>query len=302
MIGAHLLRSIVDSGIRPTVLIRNTSNITRLHEIEDKIDIEVCELTDKCALKDILSSVKPDLVYHLASTFFNPPTIGTETHIAVNTIAIASIMDALKEFSGVKIIYTGTAAQYSGGDNIFETSRADPKTIYGATKASGSIIGHAYASIYDINFVELRLFSPYGPWEKASRLIPSVVLAALENQTVQIGSGKQERDFIFISDVIDALLKAGDIDVKTEAIINVSSGEGVSIRGIAELILDIMGNPVELLVGSREDRKDELWKMSGNNQLAKDVLNWEPKVNLLYGLENTIEWISENKNLIRNLN
>jgi nucleoside-diphosphate-sugar epimerase len=169
--------------------------------------------------------------------------------------------------------------------------------MLGASKACASILLQTFAKMHGLNTVELRLFTPYGPWESPRRLIPSLILAALQQQDVPLSLGAQQRDFVYMDDVIDALYQAAVTPVPGGSVFNIGSGVGTTVRGVAELTLQLMGDPVRLKVGELPTRPDEIMEMSADIAAAKDQLGWQPRTSLKDGLIKTIDWLTENRDL-----
>jgi nucleoside-diphosphate-sugar epimerase len=300
-IGAHLVRRLLFDGHQVFLLSLESADRSRLTEVEDHIQILPGDVTDASAVRKIVKQVKPDIVYHMASTPFNPPTISAQTHMQVIVVGTLNLLDALVDCQGVRVIYTSSVAEYGGGSELRENSPLLPGTLLGAAKAGASLLMQTYARLYQMETVVLRLFTPYGPWEGSGRLIPYTVLSALDGQDIRISSGKQQRDYVYVADVIEALLLAAERPISAGSALNICSGQGIPIREVVDQTLRLMGNPVKLLAGALPTRPDEIWECSGDNAAARSVLGWEPRTNLQDGLRKSIAWFTENRELARRL-
>lgn len=291
MIGANLCHRLAADGHRVAMLLRQSGMPACLAGITGRATIVRADLTDREAVAATVRAAAPDVVFHLASTPFNPPPTSTR-HLEVNVLGTDNLMSALAGRSGTRVIHVGSAAQYGDGNDFDETAPERPSTLLGASKTCAAALVHAYGRLSGLCTVELRLFTPYGPWERPGRLIPYTVLRAFHREPVELsGGGAQERDFLHIDDVIDALVRAMTAPVATGCVLNICSGEATPIRAVAALVLDLMGNPVPLNPDARPARPDEIWRMSGSNALAARQLSWSPKVGLEDGLRRTIDWI-----------
>ena len=300
-IGANLAHRLVAQGHQAFLLTREGSHRVRLQSLEGQIQFFVADVVDATAVRYVVEQVDPEVVYHLASTSFNPPTISARTHMQVIVMGTLNVLDALVGRPGVRVIYTGSAAEYGSGSQLREDSPLLPGTVLGAAKAAASILTQTYARLHQMETVVLRLFAPYGPWEHPRRLIPHTILSALEGRDVPTSQGKQQRDYCYIDDVVDALILAGTRPVPSGAVFNICSGQGIPIRDVVELTLELMGNPVKALVGVLPTRPDEIWEMSGDITAAHEVLGWEPHTSLEDGLRKTIAWFTENRELAARL-
>ena len=125
--------------------------------------------------------------------------------------------------------------------------------------------------------------------------MPSFILACLLGRSVKLTPGWQKRDFIFIDDVIRALLKT--VEFKNRAmgnIVNIGSGKELSLREVARIILSELGNPIKPKWGAIDYRENELFKCQADISKAKYLLHWHPEVNLREGISKTINWFREN--------
>jgi nucleoside-diphosphate-sugar epimerase len=138
--------------------------------------------------------------------------------------------------------------------------------------------------------VMLRPFNAYGPTQTPDRVIPEIIVRALRRQPLKMTQGRQTREFNFAADLADGFVKAGITPGLEGEIINIGCGEEVSMREMAETILDIMGNPIEAEFGALPDRPTEIWRMYCDNTKARTLLGWKPSHTLREGLAKTIEW------------
>ncbi len=300
-IGANLAQRLVADGCQVYLLVRPNSNRIRLQTIEDQIKILSADLTDGASVQAAIQIIKPQIVYHLASTPFNPPTISSETHLQVNLLGTFHLLEALRQFPDVKIIFTSSAAAYGAGSKLSENDLLLPGTMLGASKACASILLQTFAKLYQIQTVELRLFTPYGPWEHPRRLIPSTILSALNKINMVMSEGKQQRDYLYIDDVLEAIILAAKKPLPLSSVFNICTGQGIAIRDVVNLTLELMDNPVTVELGALPMRPDEIMEMSGNNQSARQILGWQPQTSLKEGLQKTISWFTVNQQLAKKL-
>jgi nucleoside-diphosphate-sugar epimerase len=301
MIGANLVHRLVKDGYDVSVLVRPSSSLLRLQPVSGRIRVLEGDLGNAEQTKDIVSQAVPQVVFHLASTPFNPPTIPTAAHLQVNVFGIANLLEAIRVSPETKIIFAGSANVYGEGEHVPESHALVPGNMLGATKACATILMQTYSRLYGIPSVELRLYTPYGPWERPGRLIPHTILSALGGQTIRMTSGAQERDYLFIEDVIEAMLLAMRKPLPAGAVVNICSGTGIPIREIVQRVLWLMGDPVEVQLGAMPTRPDEIWKFSGDNANARALLDWQPRTSLDDGLRKTIAWFRENRELAAQL-
>ena len=257
-IGANLARRLLSAGHQVALLSLPSADRSRISEVERRIQVLRGDVTDAAVVRSAVQQVRPDIVYHMASTPFNPPTTRAQTHMQVIVLGTLNLLDALVDHPGVRVIYTGSVAEYGSGSALREDSPLLPGTLLGAAKAGASLLMQTYARLYRMETVVVRLFTPYGPWDGPGRLIPYTVLSALDGQDVRISNGKQQRDYVYVDDVVEALLLAAERPIRAGTVFNICSGRGIPICEVVELTLKLMGSPVRLLVGALPTRPDEI--------------------------------------------
>lgn len=297
IVGANLVHRLVADGLRPHLSVRQESDRIRLHPVADAVTFELCDLADRAQVDALVQRVQPAIVFHLASTFFNPPTLSAETHFQVNLLGTLHLFEALRAHPKTRVVLSGSAGAYDSGAQLREDAPLRPGSLFGCSKAAAAILAQTYARLYGLDVVELRLFTPYGPWERQRRLIPSVILSALAGQEVRIGDGRQQRDFTYMEDVVTALLLAATRPVVPGSAFNICSGTPHQMVDVVSMILELMGNPVPLHVGVFPPRPDEIWEISGDNRAAATHLGWQPVVSFREGLQRTIDWFQTNQAL-----
>jgi nucleoside-diphosphate-sugar epimerase len=294
MVGANLIRSLINVGSSVTVISRSNQISARLSEIADSISIIRLNISNALDTRRFIEDISPEIIFHLASTPFNPPTISLEEHRSVNVAALKNLLKPLIN-STCRFIFTGSAAVYTDGRNLTEQSETKPGSLLGKTKLEGSKFAKKFSAENKLEYIELRLFTPYGPWERPSRIIPYTILSALKGHRVKIGTGQQRRDFLFIDDVVNALIKAALFESPNNDVFNICSGTSVRILDLVRNILDLMNETVGVETNAFPTRSDEIWEISGSYRHAKKYLQWEPKISLESGLTQTIDWFRHNK-------
>lgn len=308
LIGSNLLRRLIAHGSRPFVLVRDPGKSRRIEEIRSCVEYLHGDITDAAAVGRAVGIAKPRIVFHLASSFFNPPTLTAAEHMNIIAMGLLHLCEALTQVPAqqqgrkIRLVTTGSCAVFAGGSGLREDAPIDPGSMLGVAKASAGLISRYYARRYGFEAVELSLFTPFGPWEASRRLIPDVILSAFEGRDVRIGHGAQQRDFIYIDDVVDALLSAAEVALAEPSLrLNIGSGVGRPIKDVAARILDLMGNPVKLITGIQATNPDEIWEISADISAAARYLGWRPKVAFDDGLRRSIEWIRDHRTVAETL-
>jgi nucleoside-diphosphate-sugar epimerase len=145
--------------------------------------------------------------------------------------------------------------------------------------------------------VSLRLFPPYGPGDHERRLIPYVIRSFYEGKIPDLTTGRQKWDFVYIEDVVNAflsVLKAFPLK-KHYDLINIGTGNPVSVRDIVIMIMEMMDRQSELPWGSVPHRKNEVWFNSADIKKSREILGWEPATDIREGMQKTIAWFTKKR-------
>lgn len=265
------------------------------------------------ALSACLKS-KPDIVFHLADivagidfVFSNEPFL-FRANILINT----NVFSAIQE-SGIKhLVYVGTACSYPkalqekpGGVPLVEEQvyPADPESAYGWSKLMGEYEATLLGKYSETQVGILRLQNVYGPRSilaiRRSQVIPSLIRKAIrypDEEFVVWGTGKQARDFVFVGDVVDALIRL-PLKGMCQGPIQIGTRKETTIAELASMIVSISGKRIPIKFD--QDKPEGDGGRSGNFDKAKKILGWDVFTSIRDGLEQTYDWanlqISNNK-------
>lgn len=292
-VGANLVHRLVQMGYRPTLFIRKQSNLWRLEDIKEKIDLIESDLLDKELIQKEIFNLKPDFIYHLATYGANQSKdMDFASTFDTNFIASINLLEACAKVGFKYFVNTGSSSEYGLKDSkMVETDVLEPVNIYGAAKGAFTISTNVFSQIYKLPIVTLRLFSPYGYFEDENRFIPTVVKGCLQNDTVNLSNPDYVRDFVFIDDVVDAYIYFLEGEKYYGEIFNIGSGKQEKLGGIVNLIEEILNKKNEINWKSHENNQLEPKKWVADISKAEKLLNWTPKNSLKSGLKKYIVWL-----------
>jgi len=297
-IGSNLTRRSLDKGAEVFINIRNTSDTWRIKDILQDVNPVPVDITEYEKLKDFLKEIRPDIIFHTATYGGNAQQKNTEKIIKTNFIGTVNLLRSCRDIDVNLFVNTGSSSEYGIKDSAMtESCLLEPVTEYGVSKAAATLYCQTCAMTENLPIVTLRLFSPYGPYEQKSRLVPSVILAALQKINPKITSRQFVRDFIFIEDILDAYEAVINLKNASGKIFNIGSGQQHSVGEVVDMIVGLLGNEVTYEVGIPQAWKNEPAFWQADIQRAKSELDWEPEYSLGKGLAATIDWFKLNKGL-----
>lgn len=306
-VGAHLVRRLLTQGSQVVALLRAPDRSVRFGALVEQLPtahrslltILAGDLLDRERLQAVVAEWQPEVVYHLAATGVNPAASTPAEVVQGNVVGTLNLLEVCRDSALRRFVYAGSCAEYGSGRDLNEAMLPAPTNVYGASKAAAGLLVQTYRRTYGLPAVWLRPFMIYGPLERRGRLVINTILTALSGEDMRMTGGEQERDFIYVDDVVEGFIRAAD-DAYSAAIgetINLCSGVGLPIREVVTLILELMGNPVKAVLGAIPYREGEMWLQSGDNTRARRLLDWSPRVGLREGLERTIAWCREHREL-----
>jgi nucleoside-diphosphate-sugar epimerase len=255
------------------------------------------DLTDFDDVKSLIEKIKPDIIFNLAAYGVDYRQQNVYHAVNININASVNLFESFLENKGFRFIHTGTSLEYGHKNKpISEYDLPNPAGIYGITKsASVQLLSFMSKQAQHGNLVILRPFGIFGELEGSHKFFPQVIDKLSRGLPVQMTSGEQVRDYIYIDDLIDAYLMAAVVPLKNVVeIVNIGSGKGITLKEIALNIAKQIGADENLLqFGVLPYRPDEIMYSVANIEKAKNLLGWEPKTSLEKGIENMIRWYKQ---------
>ena len=291
-IGSHLVNELLEEGHNVIVLDNfSTGRTQNLDHVADKIQLVECDISRTGTWQDLFINV--DWIFHLAALADIVPSIeNPDNYYQSNVNATFNVLEACRKHDIKKIIYSASSSCYGIPDEYptSETAEIRPQYPYALTKYLGEQLVLHWCQVYNLPAVSLRFFNVYGPRSRTSGTYGAVFGVFLAQKLAGkpftvVGDGTQTRDFTFISDVVEAIIAAAECDVSGE-IINIGSDNTYSVNRLVELL----GGDV-VHIPKRPGEPDCTW---ADISKAKQLLHWQPKVNLEEGvgilLENIDYW------------
>ena len=300
-IGSNLTKTLVDAGAQVIVLDNlSSSELWNVPSSPSVLFIEA-NIVDEVALKRVFFE-KPDVVFHLAAFFANQNSVDhPERDLETNALGTLRLLQYAALAGVERFVYASSGCSIYGSDAPLplreEFMSMHLSTPYQITKMVGELYGNFFHNHYGLKVVKPRFFNSYGPGEVPGQyrnVIPNFIFWAMQGQPLPItGSGEETRDFTFVGDIVDGLLRAGYMESTVGKEFNLASGSETRIIDLANMINAATGNSAGVSYVSRR-KWDTKSRLLASIDRARDLIGYEPNTNFEEGLELTVEWFREN--------
>ena len=257
-------------------------------------------ITNQKLMDKLISNA--DIVFNFAAeSHVDRSIINPKPFMDSNFMGVYTILESIRKYKK-KLIQISTDEVFgslmSGSAN--EQHVLNPSSPYSSSKASAELLARSYFVTYGIDVVITRCTNNFGPRQFPEKLIPKVIMLAEKNKDIPVyGNGKQIRDWIYVSDHCNAVLKVFE-NGKTGESYNIAGHNEYDNNTIVHMILKIMEKPTTL-IKHVIDRRGHDFRYSLDSSKIEKKLKWKPEYDLDSGLENTIKWYLENKSWEKNI-
>ena len=298
-IGSNLSRALAELGASVIILDNlsasgrwNVPSVPGVLFVEGDILNEIC-------LKRVFFE-EPQIVFHLAAFFANQNSIDyPETDLMVNGLGALRLLQ-YSRLSGVeRFVYVSSRGLYGDMSRLplrEEFVSLNLSSPYQITKMLGELYCSFFSSHYGLEIVRPRVFNSYGPGEVPGQyrnVIPNFMYWAMKGLSLPItGTGEETRDFTYVGDIVDGLLRTGYLKEALGEEFNLASGREMKIVDLAEVINDLAGNraPIQFFQRRKWDTKA---RSLGSVEKAGRLIGYRPNMPLEEGLKNTSQWFRE---------
>ena len=300
-IGSYLCRELAGLGARVLVLDDLSSGVRWNVPSGPEVVFVEGDVIDEIKLKRVFFE-RPRIVFHLAGFFANQNSVDhPERDLMVNGMGTLraleySVLTGIDRFvfaSSSSTVYGGQAPLPFKEDYI----SLRLTTPYQATKMLGELYCNFFFHHYGVNTVKARFFNNYGPGENPGQyrnVIPNFIYYAMQGLALPVtGSGEETRDFTYVGDTVDGLLRCGVMDSAIGQEINIATGTETQIGDLARMINELVGNSAGVRYLGRRKWDDKSRRLASIDK-ARRLLGFHPTTPIAVGLQNTIAWFREN--------
>lgn len=301
-IGTNLCRALADLGAK-MVLILDDFSAAYEWNVPARRNLMVVKgcVTDEIMLKRVFNE-RPDVVFHLAAFFANQNSVDyPEKDIHVNGLGTLRLLQYAKMANVGRFVYASSGCSIYGCQAPLplkeEFMSMNLTTPYQITKMLGELYCNFFINNYGLQAVKARFFNSYGPGEVPGQyrnVIPNFIYWAMKGLPLPItGNPNATRDFTFVEDLVDGLLRAGYYEKAIGREMNLASERETRIGDLAEMINAITGNKAGIqIVGTR--KWDTKSRLLASVDRARELIGYEPRAVFEEGLKATIAWFKEN--------
>ena len=283
-IGSHLVRRLIILGAEVHTVSR--------HPHPDLIaqTWQPADLTDASACLELVRSVGPDVVFHLASAVTGGRDVDLVLPLmAANQVAAVNLLSAIaKSAPAARVVLAGSIEEaHRGRDRT-------PVSPYAAAKSAATAYAKMFATLWNVRVSVLQIAMVYGPAQRdLTKLVPYATLALLRGDAPQLSSGIRLVDWVYVDDVVDALVSTAETDAAISQVFDICSGRLVSIRDTAELLARVVGGEARPQFSVVADRPMD-GAQRGDPRTAARLLDWRASTPLENGLRETVAWYAQN--------
>jgi nucleoside-diphosphate-sugar epimerase len=300
-IGANLCRALSELGATVVVLDDlSSSDGSGLLGIPN-CTLRVGSILDHEALTEVFT-LRPRIVFHLAALFANQKSVEhPERDLMVNGLGTLRVLQLTRISGAHRVVYASSSSLVTAPQAHMAIDEdcvsLDLHTPYQVTKLLGELYCSYFGNFYRTEAVRVRFFNSYGPGELPGRyrnVIPNFVYSALRGEPLRItGSGEETRDWTYVGDIVDGLLRVGVMEEAVGDLFNLGSGKETRVIDLARRINELTGNDAGIVHVERRgwDKHTRRW---ASIDKAKRLLGYEPQTDLATGLVRTIHWFRQN--------
>lgn len=301
-IGFHTAKKLLSKNHK-VIIVDNFNNYydpkikyNRIKQIKANKNLKIykTDISDFKKISKIFQENKIDKICHLAAQAgvrysIENPFIYEESNLK----GFINILECAVKFKIKNIVFASSSSIY--GDNkmkktgFSEQDKTDcPISLYGATKKSDELIAYSYHKMHKINFIGLRFFTVYGPWGRPDMALFKFTKNILKNKPIDVyNNGKMQRDFTYIDDIVDGIVKCLNKNFKFE-IFNLGNSRTIQLKYFIKIIEKELNKKAKIKYLPMQ--MGDVTKTFANITKAKRMLNFKPKTNIEKGIKNFISW------------
>lgn len=284
-IGRYLTAQLADQGADMSIITRQSIGLSfNVHQY-------IGDIRDEMFINNCLEDSSPEYIFHLAAAKARlSDSQSFYQAIDNNLLGSLNLLNAAKKLTTLQAIVTaGTAEEYGQNEVPFiEDTRESPVSAYSFSKTCVTHLCETFYAIHKLPCIVIRPALAYGPGQDSDMFLPALINSLIKGQQFPMTLGHQTRDYIYISDLVNAFILAALNGDTRGQIYNIGSGKPVRLTELALLVEKMLGKDSLVQLGKLNYRPAEIMNYVVDSSKAKEHLGWIPKVDLEEGLKRTI--------------
>ena len=301
-LGCNLIHRLLDLGCKKIYVIDNLSSGNKQFlPIDQRVIYKYCDISNFEKCNSVVEN-DIDYVFHLAAHFANQNSVDFPiSDIYTNIIGTTNILKICQSRNIKKLIYTSSSCVYGNQEIMDEQANVYPtETPYAINKLCSEMYVKYFAEIYNVPTLSVRIFNTFGPYELPGpyrNVIPNFISKALLGEDITItGTGNEIRDFTYVNNTLDLMIKMCESDIIDGSVYNAGTGRDISINYLTKKIIEFTDSKSKIKYIDRRNW-DTVTNRVSDITLSKAVFGYEPTYKFEEGLLETINWIKHVRNL-----
>jgi UDP-glucose 4-epimerase len=289
-IGLRLVQRLVESGAQVWAGLAPDEAQERVAALPAPVERSVFDLRGARAVRAATKDAAPQIVFHLAAVGVTDPGIDPALALAVNAGGTVHLLEALKGRDVERVVLVGTCYEYGARESV---EGLDPFNAYAASKVAAWAFGRMYWRAHGLPVVTVRPFQVYGPGQPGHTLVAAAIKAALAGRDFPMTPGEQERDFVFVEDVVAGMVAAAQASGIDGESLDLGIGRAHSVRQVVERIWTMTEARGRVLPGALPYRPGAVMHSVADAERTARLTGWRAQVTLKEGLRQTIHSYTE---------
>jgi NAD dependent epimerase/dehydratase len=303
-IGSHLVERLVENGESVRALCRYSSrreigNLADLPDgMRDDVEIVFGDLLDGDFVGEAIAGC--ETVFHLAASISVPYSfVAPREVVRTNVEGTLNVLAATRDERTPRVLHMSSSEVYGTAQYtpIDEAHPLHVQSPYAASKVGADKLAESFFLAFELPVRIARPFNTFGPRQSLRAVIPTIVAQALDGDIVRLGALSPSRDFVYVADTVDALVRLAGEPTASGQTFNVATGVDVSVEDVVAAVSELLGR--ELTVEVQPERlrpgDSEVFQLCGDASKLRQLVGWEPATNLRDGIAAVIDWMSKRR-------
>lgn len=295
-IGRWVAYALAQAGAEVIAVVRDGARADAVvRQYAPQAEMVTLDVLDADALASVYRQTTPAITFNLIGYGVDPHERDSRPAQSINANFPAWLCRVIAahrcaSWPGQALVHVGSALEYgTASGDLREATVPQPTTLYGQTKLAGTQAVASECQDSGLGGVTARLFTVYGPGEHPQRLLPSLIGAA-SDEPLPLTEGRQQRDFTYVEDVADGLLRLGMTPTAPGEVVNLATGTLTSVRRFVEIAAEVLGIPAaRLLFGVLPTRAEEMQHAEVAVGRLRQLTGWTPATGVEDGIRKTMD-------------